>query len=801
MRKVRENIIVLNGGVAAEDIFIYSLDGGMESLNPAINTNDLVFYDPRTNRTISNGDTIADVPKLGIAKAIDPQGLGYPTRLQKAYGGFVDGRALQNFTSEPPKCGCNQVVDFYGDCTNYGTQYSVTIETRGDRTLDYNLWNFWEKETFTVNLKNFSCDSCVSGVDEKQVFCALAKQVNSHERTVSDKKAGAFRRRALKQQAKVRKFKAYPILGNDYEWTISHSSTACENCNQMTGIGGVKIDGTDYTFNGTTIAGSPTLSLKGKQNQIADRINNAFKTAGVEGSAVVKQQIYGGGQPCCDFQILVNSCVTVDLLDGNGAVLSGKVTTNPFSAVTTTANCKGCDPDESWTPTAGLRVVALGMEIDCDCTNPVDRKAWYHREVRIHSQLQERKWGRFATKVVQPVVIPDNLGVQWKKRMLDADHGGPGRDYDPWTVDHAGLYATPRKGTAFTEATKGINCTDLYCSLVFTHNLDFFEKSVTGTKNAAKGRTVLLMPNDDPNNIYATLQARLDPWLASVENGNFGPISCTADADQVETTALTDLAATGTFTFTANAAGGDAAVGTLTMTGNALDTETVVIGGKTYTFLATLVPGDGNVHIGANASDSLDNLIAAINLGAGAGTDYASETTANTDVSAAAGAGDTMDLTALATGSAGNSITTTETLTNGSFGGGTLSGGSDSADGDTFTIGAKTYLMQSTLTNVDGNIKVGATTEDTVNNIVAAINGGPGSGTAYAAAMTTNTQVTATKLSATSFKVTAKTAGTAGNSIATTETSDVASWGAATLQGGLDQYDAGTGLPQSDTGN
>jgi hypothetical protein len=132
-----------------------------------------------------------------------------------------------------------------------------------------------------------------------------------------------------------------------------------------------------------------------------------------------------------------------------------------------------------------------------------------------------------------------------------------------------------------------------------------------------------------------------------------------------EVSLLTDVAATAYA----------AATGTLTLTGNAANTETVTTGGKTYTFQTTLTDVDGNVLIGASASDSLDNLIAAINLDAGAGSTYAASTTANTYVSAAAGAGDTMDATALVPGTAGNSIATTETLTNGSWGGATLSGG------------------------------------------------------------------------------------------------------------------------------
>lgn len=132
-------------------------------------------------------------------------------------------------------------------------------------------------------------------------------------------------------------------------------------------------------------------------------------------------------------------------------------------------------------------------------------------------------------------------------------------------------------------------------------------------------------------------------------------------------------------------AAGVAATGILTLTANAADGETVTIGTKTYTFQATLTNVDGNVLIGATASDSLDNLIAAINLAAGAGTLYAASTTANGFVSAAAGAGDTMDVTALKAGTFGNTIATTETLANGSWGGATLSGGSG---GDIVILGA-----------------------------------------------------------------------------------------------------------------
>lgn len=127
-----------------------------------------------------------------------------------------------------------------------------------------------------------------------------------------------------------------------------------------------------------------------------------------------------------------------------------------------------------------------------------------------------------------------------------------------------------------------------------------------------------------------------------------------------------------------------AATGVLTLAGNAVADETITIGSRTYTWKAAVGAVADEVEVGATASDSIDNLVAAINGAAGAGTIYGTGTVAHADVDAAAGAGDTMDLTATVTGAAGNLIATTETMTQGSFGGLTLSGG---AGRDLTTLG------------------------------------------------------------------------------------------------------------------
>ena len=137
-----------------------------------------------------------------------------------------------------------------------------------------------------------------------------------------------------------------------------------------------------------------------------------------------------------------------------------------------------------------------------------------------------------------------------------------------------------------------------------------------------------------------------------------------------------------------------AASGTLTLTGNAANGETATIGGTTYTFVTALSTGPtvpDQVLIGAAASDTLNNLGAAINGGVvgsdGIGTIYSTGTAANTDITATASS-NSLGLQYSATGTAGNNITTTTDIANGSFGSGTLTGG---AAGGSFSDSMTVY--------------------------------------------------------------------------------------------------------------
>lgn len=154
-----------------------------------------------------------------------------------------------------------------------------------------------------------------------------------------------------------------------------------------------------------------------------------------------------------------------------------------------------------------------------------------------------------------------------------------------------------------------------------------------------------------------------------------------------------------------------------------------------------------------------------------------------------AGDGD-MGIEAKVAGFAGNLIATTDGVGDGSWGGALLTGGLDvyfnSIDAETVTIGSKVYVFEDLLSDVDGNVQIGADAEETLGNLIAGINLDAGAGTKYATSMTAHPDVTAVAGSAVNIMdITADVAGIEGNDIDTTETLTEGSWGAATLTGGL----------------
>lgn len=111
----------------------------------------------------------------------------------------------------------------------------------------------------------------------------------------------------------------------------------------------------------------------------------------------------------------------------------------------------------------------------------------------------------------------------------------------------------------------------------------------------------------------------------------------------------------------------------------------------------------------------------------------------------------------------------------------------NAADGDTFTINGKVFTFQTTLTNVDGNVLIGASASASATNLKNAILGTGGTpGTDYAAATVTHTTVSAS-VATTTVTITALTAGSGGNAYTLAKSGANLAVSAATLSGGTDK--------------
>jgi hypothetical protein len=96
--------------------------------------------------------------------------------------------------------------------------------------------------------------------------------------------------------------------------------------------------------------------------------------------------------------------------------------------------------------------------------------------------------------------------------------------------------------------------------------------------------------------------------------------------------------------------------------------------------------------------------------------------------------------------------------------------GGNMGNGETVTVGGKTYTFQTVLTDVDGNVLIGGTAALSMEHLSAAIALSGGAGSTYAAVMTANTEVTAYMQSDELMTAKALVPGEAGNSIGCTET-------------------------------
>jgi len=220
---------------------------------------------------------------------------------------------------------------------------------------------------------------------------------------------------------------------------------------------------------------------------------------------------------------------------------------------------------------------------------------------------------------------------------------------------------------------------------------------------------------------------------------------------------------------------------------------TVTLGAVTYTIVDALSETYGasavayQVLKGASEATMLDNLKLAVNGTGTAGTQYSTGTVAHPFLIATTNTDTVQTFVSRSVGNAAattavNALATTDTLANTAFADTTFGGGTGNSnpavtsDAATFTIGSTTYTAVLELTETSGATAASyqvlwVTNEATfLDNIKLAVNASGTAGTNYSTGTLEHALVYATTNTNTTQVFVSKTTGTAGNSIATTET-------------------------------
>ncbi len=211
-------------------------------------------------------------------------------------------------------------------------------------------------------------------------------------------------------------------------------------------------------------------------------------------------------------------------------------------------------------------------------------------------------------------------------------------------------------------------------------------------------------------------------------NAVFGGGNATGTLGGLTVSTLSGGSATAAATGNIDLAGGQPTAGNATGTVNigttttGLSGATVTIGGQAFTFESGALGAAGQVAIGASITTALTNLQNAVNGtgSSGANTYYAGTVPAGTAVISS------FNATTGAATVAATSLTTGNAVTLAATGNATVSGGTLAGQGtsDTVTIGAVTYTFVAADAATAGHneVALGATTQATLKNLMAAVN-------------------------------------------------------------------------------
>jgi len=279
----------------------------------------------------------------------------------------------------------------------------------------------------------------------------------------------------------------------------------------------------------------------------------------------------------------------------------------------------------------------------------------------------------------------------------------------------------------------------------------------------------------------------------------------------VATTGLTSAGAvtvanygTSTLTSTGASVAGTHAVSVLT--GDAIvATNVMVIGTRTYTFVAALTGAADEILVGDTLTATLLNAKNAINAVAGVGmlgVTYGFGTTVNTQVRCVLSDATTLTVRGIVPGTSLNTVATTGTALRTVWADTTLGGGTGASDAGvttanaTVTIGTTVYTQVDALSETYGAPAVayqflrGASEATMLDNLKLAVNASGTAGTNYSTGTLVHPDVIATTNTDTTQIIRTRTIGNASqttvlNAIATTDTMANTAWTGGTMAGAV----------------
>lgn len=293
--------------------------------------------------------------------------------------------------------------------------------------------------------------------------------------------------------------KAYVQHETDNTFTLDGVANSCSTCGSFTGIKGIKIQGTSYTFSNTY---NSVTSVSNQLETLIENINCSFpKNAGF--AYLGKQTLTS---TCPQIDIVINTGLEVELIRYDNAVIA------PTS--TAAIDFKGFS--------CSIAFVGIVGKENCNCETISDDPVRYYPTHVDVSSIEGFTDAIFEK--CQTAVQPINLGVQLWQQEFDADPR-PGFGVEQ--------YRTGGRYNNFLDIarSKGVltDCNDVYCVVSWGSYFGGLKPHIGTTAGVIVGNVVAIPHSSTVTK--AALLADINALKNAGDSAFLSDVNCTVDAD------------------------------------------------------------------------------------------------------------------------------------------------------------------------------------------------------------------------------------------------------------------------------